>query len=95
MERYDVFLTPEAEAKLPKEGLEVGLWRLRGLRATPTKHPLKMYGIRSVGPIRIGKGMVVPERLAAYEAPPLPSMSCFALCWLRGRHLCVLPCAAC
>jgi len=78
VERYDVFLTPEAEAVLPEDGPEVGLWRLRGRGAKLTEHPLKMYGIRSVGPIRLGKGMVVPERLAAYEARPLPSITCLA-----------------
>lgn len=87
MERYDVFLTPEAKAALPKEGPEVGLWRLRGRAAKFTEHPLKMYGIRSVGPIKLGKGLVVPERVAAYEARPLPSVSGFASAGSASLHL--------
>jgi hypothetical protein len=64
VERFDVFLTPEAEAALPAGAAgELALWR-----AGARPHPLTHYGIRSVGPIKLGKGLIDPERVASYEA---------------------------
>ena len=69
VERYDVFLTPEVDASLPGGAGEVSLWRTG---APPKQHPLSLYGTRSVGAIKLGKGLVNPERIAAYEARALP-----------------------
>ena len=76
--RYDVFMTPEAEAALPQATPEASLWRLRG-RGSHKEHPLLLYGIRAVSPIKDGKGMVLPEQVAAYEARASPHLLCFAL----------------
>ena len=95
VERYNVFLTPEAVALLPKGEPEVGLWRLRGRGAKHAEHPLKLYGIRSVGPIKLGKGLVVPERIAAYEVCPMPHMSRSAFAASLTCHLWALVCTAC
>lgn len=65
--RFDVFLTPEAAAALPQDLSEASLWRLHR-RGAHKEHPLLLYGIRAVSPIKNGKGMVLPERVAAYEA---------------------------
>ncbi len=69
VERFDVFLTPEAEAALPAGASgELALWR-----AGAHPHPLTHYGIRSVGPIKLGKGLIDPERVASYEARAGPA----------------------
>lgn len=72
VERYDVFLTPEVDASLPGGAGEVSLWRTGARGAPPKQHPLSLYGTRSVGAIKLGKGLVNPERIAAYEARALP-----------------------
>ena len=72
--RYDVFASREAEAALPRGAAEVALWRpgalgeLKVRGASPDTHPLALYSIRSVGPIKLGKSMVDPDRTAAFEA---------------------------
>jgi len=64
VERYDVYLTPEAEAALPAGAAgEVDLWRA-GVRP----HPLTQYGVRNVAPLKLGKGLIDPEFVASYEA---------------------------
>ena len=76
MQRYDVFLTPTVEAALPAGASEVTLWRpgAGGAGAKPKAHPLSLYSVQSILPIRLGKGMVLPERIAAYEVQQQP-------CW--------------
>ena len=73
--RYDVYLTPEAEAAVPAGASEAHtLWRLGSLRRLsiagtgPDTHPLALYKLRSAAPISLGKGLVDPEHTAAYEA---------------------------
>jgi len=82
VERYDVYLTPEAEAALPAGAAgEVDLWRA-GVRP----HPLTQYGVRNVAPLKLGKGLIDPEFVASYEAraraqshvPPGDADSCRA-----------------
>jgi hypothetical protein len=64
VERYDVYLTPEAEAALPADAAgEVALWR-----AGTRPHPLMQYGVRNVAPLRLGKGLIDPDFVASYEA---------------------------
>lgn len=74
MQRFDVFLTPTVEAALPVDAAEVTLWRpgACGGVASPKAHPLSLYSVQSIWPIRLGKSMVLPERIAAYEARYLP-----------------------
>ena len=74
VQRFDVFLTPSVEASLPVDAAEVTLWRpgACGGTANPKAHPLSLYSVQSVWPIRLGKSMVLPERIAAYEVRYLP-----------------------
>ena len=74
VQRFDVFLTPEAEKAVPARAPQASLWlpgaleHIRVEGAGPAVHPLALYGIRSQGAIRQGKSLVDPERTAAYEA---------------------------
>ena len=73
MQRFDVFLTPQAEKAFPARAPQASLWLPGALKdmevggAGPVKHPLALYGVRSQGAIRQGKSLVDPERTAAYE----------------------------
>ena len=79
--RYDVFASPAAEAALPRGAAEVALWRpgaLGGLKirgVASGTHPLALYSVRSVGPIKLGKSMVNPDRTAAFEVRATSSCS--------------------
>ena len=79
--RYDVFASPAAEAALPRGAAEVALWRPGALRdfrirgVGPDAHPLALYSVRSVGPIKLGKSMVNPDRTAAFEARALDAVA--------------------
>ena len=75
VQRFDVFLTPEAERLVPARAPQASLWLPGALERInpkegvgPGQHPLALYGIRSKGAIRQGKSLADPERTAAFEA---------------------------
>ena len=94
VQRYDVFLTPAVKAGLPAGASEVTLWRVGagGGGANPKAHPLSLYSVQSIQPIRLGKGMVLPERIAAYEVRDQPCRPApfpeFAACLSQHQLFC-------
>ena len=65
--RYDAFSERDPavrNASLPPGEQDLGLWLHR---APGEPHPLELSRWRSAKPIALGKNMVDPERVAAYE----------------------------
>ncbi len=72
--RYDAFSERDPavqNASLPGER-DLSLWLQR---APGEPHPLQLYRWRSARPITLGKNMVDPERVAAYEVRIVPCHS--------------------
>ena len=65
--RYDAFSERDPavqNASLPQGERDLSLWLHR---APGEPHPLELYRWRSARPIALGKNMVDPARVAAYE----------------------------